>query len=175
LSNDVGLAGLFDGHVGKETERDRLRSSDRIGQLIGLICGIFFAVYFAALYNSGSEFFDRSFSTVDAFLFFGIAFLGMIPGLAKLIIGRKNVTRPLEVVLAIFTLLALAWFLYSFPFDLSHLADPLPQSLHFAVSWIDDGVAKTLMMFALVVNIVIIPYTALLYLAVRRRLYQKMR
>jgi hypothetical protein len=170
MTSDVRSGGLFEGHVRKEAEKDRMRLSDHIGQIIGLICGVLFAIYFAMLYNSGSGFFDQDFSTADALLFFGIAFLGILPGLAKLLRGRKNVTRPLEVVLAIFTLIALAWFLYSFPFDFSHLADSLPQSLQFAVSWIDDGIAKILMMFALVVNIVIIPYTALLYLAVRREL-----
>jgi hypothetical protein len=36
--------------------------------------------------------------------------------------------------------------------------------------WISDGVAKLLMVIVIIANIVIIPYTALLFLAVRRKL-----
>lgn len=71
------------------------------------------------------------------------------------------------MILSISILVAAAWFLSTFPFDFSHLADALPASLRFLVSWIGDGIAKVVMVIA---SIFIVPYTTLLYLAVRRKL-----
>ena len=74
------------------------------------------------------------------------------------------------MILSISILVAAAWFLSTFPFDFSHLADALPASLRFLISWIGDGIAKVVMVIAIIASIFIIPYTTLLYLAVRRKL-----
>lgn len=170
MTEGLRCGAWFDGHAAKEAVRDRLRPSERVGQLIGMVVALMVAVYFAALYTSSSGFFTSKFTTADAVLFFGIAFLGVIPGLVRAVIDHKNVTRPLDVILSISILVAAAWFLSTFPFDFSHLADALPASLRFLVSWIGDGIAKVMMVIAIIASIFIIPYTTLLYLAVRRKL-----
>ena len=170
MTDDFRFGRWFDGHAGKEAARDRLRPSERVGQLAGMVIALLVAVYFTVLYSSSSGFFTSKFTTADAVLFFGIAFLGVIPGLVRAVIGHKNVIRPLDVVLSISMLVAAAWFLSTFPFDFSHLADALPSSLQFLISWISDGLAKMLMAVAIIASIFIILYTTLLYLAVRRKL-----
>jgi len=170
MTEGLRFGAWFDGHAAKEAIRDRLRPSERVGQLAGVVIAAIVAVYFTVLYTSSSGFFTSKFTTADAVLFFGIAFLGVIPGLVRGIIGRKNATRPLDVILSISMLVAAAWFLSSFPFDFSHLADALPTSLQFLLSWISDGIAKVLMAVAIIASIFMIAYTTLLYLAVRRKL-----
>lgn len=164
------IAGGFDRHFAKEAKRDRLKSSDRAGNVIGSICALAFALYFAVLYDSGSKFFASDITDVELALFFWVAFYGIVPSLMRAIMGKKNVTRPLEVVVSISTLIALALYLSSFPFDFNHLGDSLPGSLEFLVSWIDNGIARFAMWLAVIVSVVMIPYTIVLYFGVRNKL-----
>ncbi len=143
-------SGWFERHVRKEAEKDVLALPERIGQLVGVVLGLLVAWYFLDLYDSGSDFFTSDFDDLDAVLFFGIAFLGVVPGLIKAIMGRKNVVRPLDVTLSVAVLMAMAWFLYSFPFDFAYLSEGLPESLQFLLDWIGDEEAKFFMTIGIV-------------------------
>jgi hypothetical protein len=154
--------------VRKEADKDALSLSERIGQIAGVVIGLLFAWYFLDLYDSGSDFFTSDFDGLDAALFFGIAFLGVVPGLIKAILGRKNVVRPLDIVLSVTILVAAAWFLATFPFDFAYLSEGLSDSLQFLLDWIDDEVAQFFMALAIIINMIVIPYTILLYIGVKR-------
>lgn len=159
--------GWFGKHVRKEAEKDALALSERIGQLVGVAIGLAVAWYFLDLYHSGSDFYSSDFNDLDAVLFFGIAFLGVVPGLVKAILGHKNVIRPLDVALSVAILIASAWFLSTFPFDFAYVSDGLSESWQFLLDWIDDGVARFLMGLSIAVNLVLIPYTIALFFGVR--------
>lgn len=175
MTEGIRFQGWFDEHVAKETSKDKVRPSERFGQLAGVVIALIFAAYFTVLYTSSSGFFTSDFTTLEAVLFFGIAYFGIVPGLLKTIIGRKNSTRPLDIILSISLLVAGIWFLSTFPFDFSHLPDALPSSFQFLVSWVSDGLVKVLMVLAIVISIFVIPYTVLLYLGVRKKLSQSSR
>jgi hypothetical protein len=160
--------GWFERHVRKEAEKDVLALPDRIGQLVGVVLGLLVAWYFLDLYDSGSDFYTSNFNDLDAVLFFGIAFLGVVPGLIKVMMGRKNVTRPLDVALSLVVLIAMAWFLDTFPFDFTYLSEGLPESLQFLLDWVGDEEAKFFMAIGIVINLILIPYTIALFFGVRR-------
>ena len=166
-------SGWFEKHVRKEAEKDVLALSDRIGQLVGIALGLLVAWYFLDLYNSGSDFFTSDFDGADAIIFFGIAFLGVAPGLMKVVLGRKNVTRPLDIMLSVVSLIALAWFLYTFPFDFTYLSEGLPGSLQFLLDWLGDEEAKLLMALGIVIILIVIPYTIALFFGVRSVLMRR--
>ena len=160
-------SGWFGKLVRKEAEKDALALSERIGQLVGVVIGLVVAWYFLELYQSGSDFFMSDFDDLDAALFFGIAFLGVVPGLMKAILGRKNVTRPLDVALSVAILFASAWFISTFPFDFAYVSEGLSESWQFLLDWIDDEVARFLMGLSIAINLVLIPYTIALFYGVR--------
>jgi hypothetical protein len=166
-------SGWFEKHVRKEAEKDFLALPDRIGQLVGVVLGLLVAWYFLDLYNSGSDFYTSDFDGVDAIIFFGIAFLGVVPGVIKVMMGRKNVARPLDITLSVMVLMAMAWFLYTFPFDFSYLSEGLPESLQFLLDWMGDEEAKLLMGLGIAINLIVIPYTIALFLGVRRILMRR--
>jgi tetrahydromethanopterin S-methyltransferase subunit F len=170
MARSAFITGGLDRHFAKEAKKDRLKSSDRAGNVIGAICTLVFALYFVVLYNSGSEFFASDITNVELTLFFWVVFYGIAPSLMKAILGKKNVTRPLEVIVSLSTLIALALYLSSFPFDFNHLGDSLPESLEFLVSWIDNGIARFAMWLGVIVSVVMIPYTLMLYFGVRKKL-----
>jgi hypothetical protein len=146
---------------------------DVVGQLIGVIVALAFALYFTALYNLKTGFFTPQFTTVDAVLFFGIAYLGVIPGLAKVVLHSKNAGRPLEVVVQVLILIAALLFLANFPFDFTHLPDALPASLQPIVSWITNDTARLFLTLMAIVTIFTIPWTTLQYLGVRKVLAER--
>ncbi len=164
--------GWFDRLASKEAARDRMRPSDRTGQMIGAVFSLLFAVYFFALYNSHSGFFLSTFSSPDGILFFGIAIFGAAPSLMRAITGRKNSSRPMDIIVSISILVAAVWFSLSFPFDFSHLPNSLPESIRFLMSWISDGLARLFLLLAVVVSVFIIPYTTILYIIIRQKLSQ---
>ena len=160
----------FEAMVEKEASRDQLERGDVIGEVVGIILTLVVAYYLIGLYQSGSEFYTYRFGDIDAVIFFGIALLGIVPGLTKMMFGCRNVARPIEVAISILVLLAAAWFLTQFPFDFSHLADGLPDAWRFLLSWISDGLAKVGMALAILVSLFLIPYNLLIYIGVKKRL-----
>jgi hypothetical protein len=157
----------------KEADRDRVSLGDVIGQIVGVIIALAVALYFTALYNLNTGFFTDQFTAFDAVLFFGIAYLGVIPGLAKVILHSKNAGRPLEAVMQVFILAAALLFLSSFPFDFAHLADALPASLQPIISWITNDIARMLLVLMALVSLFTIPWTVVQYLGVRKVLQER--
>ncbi len=76
--------------------------------MAGVVIGLFVAWYFLDLYDSGSDFYTSDFYDLDAFLFFGIALLGVAPRRIKEIMDKMNVTRPLDTAFYMVVLFALA-------------------------------------------------------------------
>ncbi|MDD1770810.1 MAG: hypothetical protein LUO79_06975, partial [Methanomassiliicoccales archaeon] len=108
--------------------------------------------------------------TGDQILFFAWIVVGMLPPLGRLILGRRNATRILDIISTGFFIIVSIWFMITFPFDFSHIADVLPSSLQFLLSWVTNDFVKGLFVFGIVVSAIMVVYTTLLYLAVRKKL-----
>jgi hypothetical protein len=157
----------------KEADRDAMRLSDVIGQLIGALIALAVALYFVALYNLDTGFFTTQFTNADAALFFGIAFLGIVPGLAKIPLKSKNAARPLEVILQALVLIAALVFLSAFPFDFAHLADALPSGLQPIVSWVTNDMARLVLGLVIVASLFLIPWTVIQHVTVKKVMDEK--
>ncbi len=164
------MVGWIDKQAEREAKRERLRGFERITSLFGVFVSIVVIIYFYGHYSGNTGFFTSSFTSADAVLFFGASILGLLPQLTRSLIGRRNPTRLLEVATeAIFVVVAV-WFLATFPFDMSHLADLLPNGWHFLLTWIGADLVKALLVIGVVAMVFVIPYTLLLYRAVKRKL-----
>ncbi len=92
---------------------------------------------------------------------------------AKAIIGRENAVRPLEAFNDALGLISMAYLYVLFPFDFSHFADPFPDFLEFTISWINDGIAKFIMVILIIVFAVMSIYNPVLYIKVRQVLKER--
>ncbi len=162
--------GWIDRQAEREAKRERLRGSERISSLFGVFVSIVVIIYFYGHYSGNTGFFTSSFTSADAVLFFGASVLGLLPQLTRSVLGRRNVTRLLEVLTEAVFLIASIWFLATFPFDMSHLADLLPNGWHFLLTWISADLVKVVLVIAIAAMLFVIPYTLLLYQAVKRKL-----
>ena len=169
-----GIPDAVPGWMGKQVERevskDTLPLSERIGQLIVIPFTVLGLWFFSEHQSRPTGFFTDGFGTVEAALFYGSIAVGLVPPVARFLIGRKNPVRVVDVVQMIFFVVAGAYLLGSFPFDFTYFAHVLPSSIQPAVDWITDGIAKFVMGIALVAGVVSIPYTIMLYHHVKRRL-----
>ena len=134
----------------KEAKKDTLKRADRFGQVIGIAGTLIVIVFFGYHLAKPTGFFTPSFGAFEIALFFGINIIGIVPQVIRLVKGKKAPARPFDIFNSALFLVALIYFLATFPFDFSHLAVPLPASLEFLLSWVSNEIAKALMVLGII-------------------------
>ena len=101
-------------------------------------------------------------------------YIGLIFGIAsptlKVLFGRKNVVRLIDIIGGVPGVVAIAWLYIVFPFEFAYFADVLPEFLRFLVQWITNDIARILIILGTVVALINAIYNAILYVLVRREL-----
>lgn len=94
--------------------------------------------------------------------------------IARLLTGKRNKSRPAELIASVFWIVASTWFLMVvFPFNFAHFADIVPDFLRFLVSWITNDIARVLIAIGLLGGIVSVGINTVLYIKVRTLLPQQ--
>lgn len=158
----------FEKQARKEAKKDTLKRSDRFGQIIGIVGVLICIVFFGLHLSKSTGFFTTAFGAFDTALFFGISIFGIVPQVIRLVKGRKTPARPFDIFNSALILVALIYFLATFPFNFSHLADPLPISLEFLLNWISNGLVSALMVLGIIGMLFALPYQTLLYMAIQK-------
>lgn len=164
------LTNWFQQQAEKEAKKDVLKKSDRWGNLVGIVVIIIILMFFIVHSTSKTGFFTGAFGATEAALFFGVAAWGMISPIVRFVTGRKSLSKSLDIIGSILCLIAIIYFLASFPFDFSHISDPLPNVLKWVLQWITDDFARALMVIGTIVLIFVIPFQSVSYLYLRRKL-----
>lgn len=159
--------------VEREASREVLGLGERIGEAIGLVVSVIFIAFIAIHQTRPTGFFTGDSVGTDAALIYIVVVIGMIPAAMRLLLGRRNVARPLEACgMAAFAAVGL-YFLITFPFDMSRFAQPLPRSLEFLLDWVPESLAKTLLAIGVVACLFFAPFTYRLHLSVKRYLAEE--
>jgi hypothetical protein len=154
----------------KEVDRDVLRSADRIVQLVGVILTLVVISFLALHWTGDTGFYTSEFTEPEALILLVPLLYGALPNLIRVIVGRKNVVRPLDALGILFFLLSALYFLSNFHFDMTHFADPLPGVLRFLIDWIDEGWARILLVIGVLGGTFGLFWTLLTYIRVRELL-----
>ena len=155
-----------EGIARKEAAKDLMGTGERIGEVIAIILGLLVLLFFIANQIQETGFFTSDFGTTEMALFYGILILGMAPPFLRMLLGRRNKVRPVEVVCNLFLVVATTYLLWVFPFDFDNLADLLPTYLQFILDWITNDIAMWFMSIIIVIVIIVTVWTAFLYIAV---------
>lgn len=132
------------------------------------VIGILLITYFFYAHQAWSTgLFTPSFDAIEAFFLYGSVLLGIVAPLVRFVTGRRNISRPAELIVSVFWIVASAWLLIIFPFDFAHFADVVPDFLRFLVSWISNDIARVLIILGTVGGIVFVGVNAVLYSKVR--------
>lgn len=153
--------------IEKEAKKDYVKSSQRGGEMASVI-GILLVTFFFYAHQAWSTgFFTSSFGTIEAFFLYGSILLGIVAPLVRATTGRRNKSRPPEMIVSVFCIVASVWLLMVFPFDFAHFADIVPDFLRFLVNWISNDIARVLIILGTVGGIVFIVVNAVLFFKVR--------
>lgn len=153
----------------KEADKDVLKTGERVGNVIGAVFTVIVVLIFLYIQDRGYLFMD-DFDATAQVLFYGAILYGMVPSLARAIIGRRNLGRLLDLVgSAIFVIVA-SYFLATFPFDFSNLYQALPSDLEWTLRWLTNSLVRVLLVIGIFITVISAAYNFILYLAVRDEL-----
>ena len=168
MESNISVMSPLQRRFEKEAARDILPNAERFGQLVGIVFIFIFVFYFQSHLSIGTGFFRSNFGALEAIIFFGIMIFGVLPAILKFIFGRKNKVRPLEFVNNVLVVIAGIYFLSTWPFDFSHIADVLPADIQFIIAWLSDPLMQILMMIGIPILSIVSIIEMLTYFGVRR-------
>ena len=171
MSEKKAIKNWFARHAEGEAKKDSIPFSERAGGTVAsFLATLLFLGFFVVHQTSSTGFFTSKFGPAETFLLYAPALFGLVMAVAKGFVGRKNMLRPFDILDMVLSTVTLVWLFVVFPFDFSHLADVLPNSLRFLLLWFSNDVAKVLMAIGIIVIPIATVYIATLYVFVRREL-----
>lgn len=165
-----GGDGWFVGWAGRRAMKDRMRISERIGEVFVVVISL---IVFLFLYENqihGVAFFMSSFGTLAEFFFYGPLFVEVVLSLARAMYGHRNAIRPFDCLGGFFLAAASFWLLSAFPFDFAQFGMMFPPSIQFIFGWLTDDIGRILLALGGVLSLLNAFYTAVLYSGVRGQL-----
>lgn len=173
MGDDSESRGLFFRHVESQVKKDEIEFSDRAGSGVGILFGLIAIAFFLIHLTRPTGFFTDDFGSFATLLFFVPPVLAMVHLAGRVIIGRQNALRSLEAGNHALTFISAVYLFILFPFDFSRFAEPFPKFLEFTISWINNGMAKFIMVVMIIAFGALSIYTPLLYIHVRRVLNRR--
>ena len=155
-------------------KKDIIPRSEKIGQVVGMAFIVVFVGFFVKHQTDSTGFFTSEFGTAETIIFYTAVLFGFVTGSAKVIVGRKNRVRPIELVGNLLWIVASIWLLIVFPFNFAHLADVLPEVLQPLLDWISNDIARILLVVGAIGGFIALFFTTMLYLFVGRKLAEEM-
>lgn len=155
--------------VGARIDKDRLSPPARLGEVIMIICMLLLFAFFVYHQSAETGFFTEKFGVLEMICLYVPLLLGMSAPAVRAWTGHRNPARPFEAVTSLLLALGALWLLIVFPFDYSHLADTLPNSVQFILAWVTDGIAKVVFLLQIVFGPISALVTMWRYFANRQR------
>ena len=151
----------------REAARDVMRNSERVGEAFAILFFYLVILFFAVNQVDDTGFFTSDFGTTEMVLFYGGLIFGMVAPVLRLILGRRNQVRPVELISNGFFIIAASYLLSVFPFDFAHFPDLLPEGIQFMADWITNDIAMVGLSIIIVIVMIVSVWTAFLYIVVR--------
>lgn len=132
-------------------EREILTPSQRFGEFVSILVTSLFLGFFVYHQVTHTGFFTAAFGPLEMLFFYGPMLLAMAAALTRALWGRRNPARPVEVVSNGLLAVGALWLLIVFPFSFVHLADALPPTVRFLLSWVNDAIGRIALYICLIV------------------------
>jgi uncharacterized integral membrane protein len=117
--------------------------------------------------NTG--FFTDKFGWMEMLALYLPILISLGPPIQRLLQGRRNPARPLEVVTDLSLAIGSLWLWTHFPFNFAHLADPFPVSMRFAFAWLTNNIGRLILLLQFVIGLLSSVTTMASYLSARRK------
>jgi hypothetical protein len=127
-------------------------------------------IYLFAHQLLSTGFFTATFGILEMILLYGSLIEWIVVATLEAL-DRKNISRDIDAFGGIiFVTIGGIWLLVVFPFEFSHFADILPDTIRFLVQWISNDIGRVVLVLWTIVNGVAAVYYGTLRVLVRRKL-----
>jgi hypothetical protein len=121
-------------------------------------------IFFRAHHIESTGFFTMKFGALEMFLFYGFWVFWITTASLEAIFSQRFLSRIVDTFGGIiFCVLSIAILLFLFPFEFSHLADVLPESIRFLVQWISNDIAQVIMGLLMIAHLAAAIYSPFAY------------
>jgi hypothetical protein len=152
----------------KEELSNEIASDDKAASIILIIVNGLIGFYLITHQTVSTGFFTPKFGTFDMITLYGVP-VYWITTSVLILISQKHPSRDLDSYGGLFfATFAIGWLTVVFPFDFTHFADVLPDSLRFLVQWISNDVAVALLIILFIIHLILGVYSLILRLFVRK-------
>ena len=143
---------------------------ERVFGIALVVINIMMISYFATHQMRSTGFFTESFGTLEMFFIYGYSVFWIISAGLEGVLGLRLLSRLFDVFGGvIFGGICIIWLLAVFPFEFSHFAEALPDSIRFLLGWISNDVARVIMVLGIIVHLGAAIYCPIAYKIVDRK------
>ena len=154
----------------QEARKDRLRGPNLVGEAVAAVFLSFMLWFFVAHKLEETGFYTEAFGSLEMFMLYSAGAFAIFVVAVRLILRRRNMVRPLDVVSLLLLSSAHAVLLASFPFDFQYVSDVLPSALQWTVGWMDDTIGKIILALGLIGGLIGAVFTTAIYFGVKTEL-----
>jgi len=149
------------------------RNKRIFGIAIVVFC-VLMIIFFVAHQIQTTGFFTLKFGALEIFLFYGFWIFWITTASLESILSQRLLSRIVDTFGGlIFATISIAFLLSLFPFEFTHLADVLPESIRFLVQWISNGIARVIMVLLVIGHLVAAVYSPFAYKFVDKKLFKR--
>ncbi len=147
----------------KAAEKDLPRNERVVGITIVVFC-ILMIIFFIAHQIKSTGFFTLKFGVLEMLFFYGFWIFWITTAGLESILNQRFLSRIVDTFGGIiFATISIAILLFIFPFEFTHLADMLPESIRFLVIWISNDIARVIMVLLIIGHLVAAIYSPFAY------------
>lgn len=150
-------------------DNEILTPSQRVGGLAVIGAMLLVFVFFAWHQLTSTGFYTAQFGPLEMLALYGPILVSFAAPIVRAVSGRHNPARPFQAATNLSLALGSLWLAILFPFDFTHLADILPGALRFVLSWINDDIARFVLILQVLIGVIAMPLTIFTYISIRRR------
>jgi hypothetical protein len=156
-----------------DSEKDLPRNERVFGIGIVIFC-VLMIIFFGFHQIQSTGFFTLNFSALEMLLFYGFWIFWITTASLEAILSQRLISRIVDTFGGlIFATISITLLLIIFPFNFSHLADILPESIRFLIQWISNDIARVIMVLIIIAHLFAAIYSPFAYKFVDKNRFKR--
>jgi hypothetical protein len=156
-----------------DAEKDLPLNERVFGIAIVVFC-VLMIIFFIAHQIQTTGFFTSKFGPLEMLLFYGFWIFWIITAGLEAILSQRLLSRIVDTFGGlIFATFSIAILLVLFPFEFTHLAEVLPESMRFLVSWISNDIVRVIIILLIIAHLAAAIYSPFAYKFVDKKRFKR--
>jgi hypothetical protein len=158
----------------KTAAEEALPRNERVVGISIVVFCVLMIIFFVAHQTQSTGFFTSKFGALEMLLFYGFWIFWITTASLEAIFSQRLLSRIVDTFGGlIFATISIASLLVLFPYDFTHLADVLPESIRFLVQWISNDIARVIMVLLVIAHLAAAIYSPFAYTFVDKEYFKR--